>query len=81
MNAGVRFENIQVNGVFLIIGHHRYLSSLLLNKEIGINTWERPSNFTFYNWSEIEIDETDRESKRFDSAAQCQGCSCEWHKY
>jgi len=44
MQIGVKFENINVDNLLLINGHHRYICALLLQKELSINEWNSPPN-------------------------------------
>ncbi len=62
MQIGVQFENINIDNLLLINGHHRYICSLLLQKELGTNEWKSPSNVMNLRWSEIDIDKNDWES-------------------
>jgi hypothetical protein len=62
MAIGVEFENINVDDLLLINGHHRYICSLLLQKTVGKNLWKSPSQITTYQWAEIDIDSKDWES-------------------
>lgn len=50
MNAGVHFENINVDKELLINGHHRYICSQCLKKSININLWSSPFKVTAYKW-------------------------------
>jgi hypothetical protein len=62
MQMGVPFENINIDNLLLINGHHRYICSLLLQLEIGTNAWKSPSNTIDLKWSDIDIDANDWES-------------------
>jgi len=62
MRIGIQFENINVDNLLLINGHHRYVCSLLLQKSLGTNDWKSPSNVMNLQWSEIDIDANDWES-------------------
>jgi hypothetical protein len=63
MKLGIPFENINVKDGLLVNGHHRYICSLLLKKEIGINPWQYSLKETNLKWSQIEIDQTDWDTK------------------
>ena len=62
MKLGVEFENINIDEKLLIDGHHRYLCSLLLNRNLATNVWSSPSNIHIYQWGQIQIDAIDWES-------------------
>ena len=62
MQIGVQFEKINIDNLLLINGHHRYICSLLLQKELGTNVWKSPSNVMNLHWSDIDIDANDWES-------------------
>ena len=61
MNLGVPFDDIHVDKELLIDGHHRYICSLLLKKNINSNLWASPSKIIVYEWPQIEIDPNDWE--------------------
>ena len=62
MQIGVKFENINVDNLLLINGHHRYICALLLQKELSTNDWKSPPNVMKLLWIDIVIDSNDWES-------------------
>ncbi len=59
MLKGIKFDDIKICDDLIIDGHHRYLSSLIVNYKIN----SVPSNKTLatkpFNWSDVEFDERD----------------------
>lgn len=59
MVNGIKFDDIKVCEKLVIDGHHRYISSLLAEREIGKITSLKSSATKEYKWSDIEFDEND----------------------
>lgn len=80
--VGVSFANIHVDESLIINGHHRYICSLLLKKEIEANPWPRPSVIAQYKWNEVDVEIKDWDSieeiKEYNkNDAQRTGCDVE----
>jgi hypothetical protein len=59
MEHGIKFEDIKVCDDLIIDGHHRYLSALMTNFEIGQVFSHKTSATKAIDWNGIEIDEND----------------------
>lgn len=55
MMNGIRFEDIKVCGSLLIDGHHRYVSSLLADIEIGTVASAKTSATVEHNWIAVDF--------------------------
>lgn len=64
MQVGIHFDSIRVNDSRIVDGHHRYISSMLLNIDIGINdNYPIPSTAENHDWGNLVIDEFDYETE------------------
>ncbi|AWK07271.1 hypothetical protein HYN56_24785 [Flavobacterium crocinum] len=59
MKYGIKFDEIKICDHLVIDGHHRYLSSLLAQIEIGTIKTLKTSATKEYKWDEVEFDEND----------------------
>lgn len=59
MVNGIKFDDIKICENLVIDGHHRYISSLLAEIEIGKIKSLKSSATKECNWSDIEFDEND----------------------
>ena len=59
MVNGIKFDDIKICGNLVIDGHHRYISSLLAEIEIGKIKSLKSSATKEYKWNDIEFDEND----------------------
>ncbi|MDB5156102.1 MAG: hypothetical protein JWR50_809 [Mucilaginibacter sp.] len=59
MSHGIRFDEIKVCGNLVIEGHHRYLSALITNFELGQVPTNSTSSTTPIAWDLMEFDEED----------------------
>lgn len=55
MINGIKFDDIKVCNNMIIDGHHRYVSSLLANIEIGKTKTLKTSATKVYDWSKVEF--------------------------
>lgn len=55
MMYGIKFDDIKTCDHLIIDGHHRYVSSLLANSEVGIALSSRTSATTEYTWKDVEF--------------------------
>ncbi|MBC7494496.1 MAG: hypothetical protein H7221_05755 [Flavobacterium sp.] len=55
MKNGIKFEDIKVNGNFIIDGHHRYISSKLAEIKIGNMNYPKSSATIEYSWNTIKF--------------------------
>lgn len=55
MKNGIKFEDIKVNGNFIIDGHHRYISSKLAEIKIGKMNYPKSSATIEYSWNTIKF--------------------------
>ena len=62
IRANVSFPPIKVVDDLIIEGHHRYIASILANKEISTIPSLRPSATTVKSWKSIKIEEIDPSS-------------------
>ncbi len=63
MVLGIKFSGINVDQNLIIDGHHRYLASKLAGIQLEINPTRRTSATVITNWSSIEIDVEDWDTK------------------
>jgi hypothetical protein len=59
MLHGIRFDNIKVCDNLIIDGHHRYLSALIMNLELGLVPSSSTSATIEMAWDSVEFDEVD----------------------
>ena len=59
MVNGIKFDDIKICGNLVIDGHHRYISSLLAEIEIGKIKSLKSSATKECKWNDIEFDEND----------------------
>jgi hypothetical protein len=59
MSHGIRFDDIKVYDNLIIDGHHRYLSALIMNFEIGKVMTNSTSATKLIAWDAIQFDEED----------------------
>ncbi|MNE30818.1 hypothetical protein D3C80_1243550 [compost metagenome] len=59
MVNGIKFDDIKICENLVIDGHHRYISSLLAEIEIGKIKSLKSSATKEYKWNDIEFDEND----------------------
>ena len=59
MSHGLKFDDIKICGDLVIDGHHRYISSLLANKDCGTVFTNRTSATRTYDWSEVKFVENE----------------------
>ncbi|MFC4477190.1 hypothetical protein [Flavobacterium chungangensis] len=59
MVNGIKFDDIKIFENLVIDGHHRYISSLLAEIEIGKIKSLKSSATKEYKWNDIEFDEND----------------------
>jgi hypothetical protein len=59
MINGIKFDDIKICEDLVIDGHHRYISSLLAEIEIGKTKSLKSSVTKIYEWIDIEFDEND----------------------
>lgn len=59
MVNGIKFDDIKICENLVIDGHHRYISSLLAETEIGKIKSLKSSATKEYKWNDIEFDEND----------------------
>jgi len=59
MSNGIKFDDIKVYDDLIIDGHHRYLSSLIVNYEIGRVLSHKTSATQSIEWASVEFDEND----------------------
>jgi hypothetical protein len=59
MFHGIKFEDIKVCDNLIINGHHRYLSSLLMDFKIGQVLSQKTSTTKSAEWNVVELDEND----------------------
>ena len=64
MKLGISFKNIQCENDLLVDGHHRYICSILANKEIGIRPYKAPHCVIIYEWKNLKIEEKDYDSDK-----------------
>lgn len=55
MLNGIRFDDIKVCDGLIIDGHHRYVSSLLADAQLGKVPSHKTSATSRYDWSEVEF--------------------------
>jgi hypothetical protein len=59
MSHGIKFDDIKVCDNLIIDGHHRYLSSLIVDFNIGRVFSHKTSATKPIEWNAIELDEND----------------------
>lgn len=59
MSSGIRFDDIKVCDKLIIEGHHRYLSALISNFELGSVPTNSTSSTKPTGWDLVEFDEDD----------------------
>jgi hypothetical protein len=59
MTNGIKFEEIKICDNLIIDGHHRYLSSLIVDIEIGRILSQKTSATQSIEWTSIRFDEND----------------------
>ncbi|QPH40331.1 hypothetical protein [Pedobacter endophyticus] len=59
MVLGIDFNKIKVCGKLIIDGHHRYVSSIIANIEIGKTKTRKNKATIMYKWSEVKFVTTD----------------------
>ncbi len=55
MKNGIKFEDIKVNGNFIIDGHHRYISSKIAKINIGNTNYPKTSATIEYSWNVVKF--------------------------
>jgi hypothetical protein len=65
MKNGVKFDNIKICENIIIDGHHRYISSLIAEIEIGKSISHKTSATYEYDWETVDFiyEEWDTEDK------------------
>jgi hypothetical protein len=59
MAHGIKFDDIKICDNLVVDGHHRYLSSLIMDVEIGSVSSHKTSATKAANWLDMEFDEND----------------------
>ena len=59
MGAGIRFDDIKVDETLIIDGHHRFISSLLVDDKLDYVDSAKTSATRIYEWSDVEFVEED----------------------
>jgi hypothetical protein len=59
MLHGIKFDDIKICDDLIIDGHHRYLSSLIVDLNIGHVFSHKTSATKSYEWNVVEFDEND----------------------
>ena len=59
MLHGIKFDDIKICDNLIIDGHHRYLSSLIMDVKIGVVSTNKTSATKSVNWFDVEFDEND----------------------
>jgi len=59
MTYGIKFDDIKTCDNLIIDGHHRYLSSLIVNFDIGRVLSQKTSGTKLVEWRMVELDEND----------------------
>jgi hypothetical protein len=59
MSHGIKFDDIKVCDDLIINGHHRYISSLIVNFDLGKVQSNTTSATRAIEWDKIEFDEQD----------------------
>jgi len=59
MSYDIKFEEIKICDNLIIDGHHRYLSSLIMNFEIGQVFSHKTSATKSFQWKLVELDKND----------------------
>jgi len=59
MENGIKFDDIKVCENLIIDGHHRYLSSLIMDVEVGQVFSHKTSATQLIRWDAVEFDESD----------------------
>ena len=59
MLKGIKFDDIKICGDLIIDGHHRYLSSLLVNTQYSAVTSPKTSATEPFDWTDVEFDKND----------------------
>lgn len=59
MVYGIKFNDIKICDDLIIDGHHRYISSLLANRDIGLSKYPKSSATIVYDWKNVEFIETE----------------------
>lgn len=65
MKSNLYFKPIQISKGIIIEGHHRYLASILSNKNIEILNLDLNNLPDSYTWKNLQIDEKDWDSPEF----------------
>ena len=63
MGSGAVLKNIHVDNGVIVNGHHRYISSKLIDNEIGVDPWTKASSVEVIAWSNLDIDNIDWTTK------------------
>jgi hypothetical protein len=65
MKHGIKFDDIKIFNNLIIDGHHRYVSSILSETELGCVKSSKTSATIDYNWENVEFvsEEWDTENK------------------
>ena len=65
MLNGIKFENIRVCDNMVIDGHHRYVASIIADKDLFIDNYPKTSATLKYEWLAVEFvdEEWDTEDK------------------
>ncbi|RYY60460.1 MAG: hypothetical protein EOO05_09845 [Chitinophagaceae bacterium] len=64
MKAGLKIKPIKLDGEWICDGHHRYLASLLADRQVQTTQSLRTSATTETDWKLIEFDEKDWENEQ-----------------
>lgn len=60
MSKSIIFPPIKISGDLIIDGHHRYISAVLANFDIGIiKDYPRPSYLNNFDWKDVTVLEDD----------------------
>ena len=59
MTYGIKFDDIKTDGGLIIDGHHRYLSAIIINFNIGQVPGNKTSATKAFEWTKVEFDEND----------------------
>src|ERR1700748_1473951 len=59
MSKGIKFDEIKICDDLIIDGHHRYLSSLIINAQITSIPSQKTSATEPIDWINVEFDEND----------------------
>ena len=59
MKAGLEFDAMKVADDLIIDGHHRYIASILANKDIAQFRWPKNHNQSIFEWRDVTLTSLD----------------------